>query len=236
MCTGAAGLRVTRDVIALSTFSSRLQTYTELLSYTRSAVTRNASEKSINGILDYVSAAQDLDTALMQRWYEVTQQALEEAKNEVRRWGSTLAESRFLTERFGLCVLSAAEREDKPQARKALARSQGVYTAQQGISLPRCWTMATDADQSLSMTQLIRELHASIGRSAGSTSVEDGVEADNSKGTLLLEILALEIQMYTDVKNNKKLRVRCRPMKHVQLDKQALICAIEDRRRSTIRR
>lgn len=45
-------------------------------------MTRNASEKSINGILDYVSAAQDLDTGLMQRWYEVTQKALEEAKNE----------------------------------------------------------------------------------------------------------------------------------------------------------
>ena len=73
-----------------------LQTYTELLGYTRSAVTRNASEKSINGILDYVSAAQDLDTGLMQRWYEVTQQALEEAKNEVRDLSLSLFSSKPL--------------------------------------------------------------------------------------------------------------------------------------------
>ena len=33
----------------------------------------------------------------------------------------------------------------------------------------------------------------------------DSDEVDNSRGTLLLEILALEIQMYTETKNNKKL-------------------------------
>jgi len=31
-----------------------LDTYTRLLAYTKSAVTRNYSEKTINGILDYV--------------------------------------------------------------------------------------------------------------------------------------------------------------------------------------
>jgi COP9 signalosome complex subunit 2 len=59
------------------------QTYTELLDYCQSAVTRNAAEKAINGILDYVGAAQDLDTSLMQQWYEVTQNALQAAKNDV---------------------------------------------------------------------------------------------------------------------------------------------------------
>jgi COP9 signalosome complex subunit 2 len=34
--------------------SEALKTYTELLTYTKSAVTMNYAEKTINGILDYV--------------------------------------------------------------------------------------------------------------------------------------------------------------------------------------
>lgn len=45
----------------------------------------SVAEKAINGILDYVSAAADLDTALMQRFYEETLKCLTETKNEVRR-------------------------------------------------------------------------------------------------------------------------------------------------------
>lgn len=88
-----------------------LQTYESLLTYTKSAVTRNYSEKSINGILDYVSADTEgggggggaaaadtssisvsptksaliksaLDLATMEKFYDVTKRALEESKNE----------------------------------------------------------------------------------------------------------------------------------------------------------
>lgn len=70
--------------------SDALKTYTQLLSYTKSAVTRNYSEKSINGILDYVSAdtssttldAAKIDLATMEQFYDVTKKALEESKNE----------------------------------------------------------------------------------------------------------------------------------------------------------
>jgi COP9 signalosome complex subunit 2 len=81
-----------------------LKTYETLLTYTKSAVTRNYSEKSVNGILDYVSAdtqgnensslsaspskasllasTTSIDLATMERFYDVTKTALEESKNE----------------------------------------------------------------------------------------------------------------------------------------------------------
>ncbi|CAD6574711.1 MAG: hypothetical protein TREMPRED_001210 [Tremellales sp. Tagirdzhanova-0007] len=66
-----------------------LESYRELLSYTKSHVTRNYAEKSINNILDYVggegkhanlSPKVSLDT--LEEFYEATRLACEEAKNE----------------------------------------------------------------------------------------------------------------------------------------------------------
>ncbi|KAH9470399.1 hypothetical protein Pst134EA_007659 [Puccinia striiformis f. sp. tritici] len=122
--------------------SSRLKprrTYTELLDYCKTAVTRNAAEKAINGILDYVGMAQDLDISLMQQWYEVTQNALQAAKNEV-------------------------------------------------------------------IEKLRMAINAPNSNSSTTNSKMESFEGDNSIGTLLLEVLAIEIQMYTDRKENKKLR------------------------------
>ena len=75
-----------------------LETYTELLTYTKSAVTRNYSEKSINGILDYVgdggkkgkgrkairaAKGNEVDVEVLQRFYEVTKASMEDARNDV---------------------------------------------------------------------------------------------------------------------------------------------------------
>jgi len=62
-----------------------LKTYTQLLTYTKSAVTRNYSEKTINGILDYVGAGKSgpVEVDVLERFYQVTKDALEEAKNDV---------------------------------------------------------------------------------------------------------------------------------------------------------
>ena len=64
-----------------------LKTYTELLTYTKSAVTRNYSEKSINNILDYVGGGKSgpVDVDTLEKFYQATKKALVEAKNEVRR-------------------------------------------------------------------------------------------------------------------------------------------------------
>ena len=63
-----------------------LETYTLLLTYTKSAVTRNYSEKTINNILDYVGGGKggSVDVDVLERFYQVTKDALDEAKNEVR--------------------------------------------------------------------------------------------------------------------------------------------------------
>ena len=57
-----------------------MKAYREMLTYIKSAVTRNYSEKCINKILDVVSTSSSLE--LLQDFYETTLNALEEAKNE----------------------------------------------------------------------------------------------------------------------------------------------------------
>lgn len=64
-----------------------MKRYHQLLTYTKSAVTRNYSEKSINGILDYVSTSNNMD--LLQEFYQTTLDALKISKNE-RLWHKTL--------------------------------------------------------------------------------------------------------------------------------------------------
>jgi COP9 signalosome complex subunit 2 len=63
-----------------------LVTYRQLLTYTKSAVTRNYSEKSINGILDYVGGGKggSIEVDILEKFYQATKDALVEAKNEVR--------------------------------------------------------------------------------------------------------------------------------------------------------
>ncbi|KAH9808903.1 PCI domain-containing protein [Melampsora americana] len=147
-------------------YQEALSTYTELLGYCHSAVTRNAVEKSINGILDYVSAAQDLDTDLMKKWYEVTQKALDESKNE-------------------------------------------RLSVKTDLKLAKIWL---ERKEYTGLEQVITKLHAAIDGPIVSSHAEasqqrkDSIESDNSIGTLLLEVLAIEIQMYTDRKESKKLR------------------------------
>ncbi|KAG8884992.1 hypothetical protein FRB97_002499 [Tulasnella sp. 331] len=143
-----------------------LKTYTELLSYTKSAVTRNYSEKSINSILDYVGeggksgrkkggqgakGSVTVDVEVLEKFYEVTREALEGAKND-------------------------------------------RLSTKTNLKLAKLWL---DKREYGRLTRLIRDLHASIA---------SGEEADQSKGTVLLEIYALEIQMYNETKNYKKLK------------------------------
>jgi hypothetical protein len=63
-------------------WAQALASYRQLLTYIKTAVTRNYSEKSINAILDTISAA--TDTAFLEAFYATTLQALEESQNEVR--------------------------------------------------------------------------------------------------------------------------------------------------------
>ncbi|KAJ3276790.1 hypothetical protein HDV01_002844 [Terramyces sp. JEL0728] len=144
----------------LADYDSTLRYYVNLLTYTKSAVTRNTSEKSINGILDYVSAAQD--TTFMEKLYSITLDSLEESRNE-RLWTKT------------------------------------------NLKLAKLWL---DRHEHGRLKKIIRQLHESCQNSDGSN--------DQQKGTLLLEIYALEIQMYTETKNNKKLKEVYQKCLHVK--------------------
>lgn len=132
----------------------------ELLTYIKSAVTRNYSEKSINSILDYISTSKKMD--LLQNFYETTLEALKDAKND-RVWFKT------------------------------------------NIKLGKLYY---DVHDFKNLSKILKQLHASCQN-------EDGTD-DFKKGTNLLEIYALEIQMYTAQKNNKKLNVSIL-IKHKQI-------------------
>ena len=64
---------------------------------------------------------------------------------------------------------------------------------------------------------MLTELHASC------APTDDGADVDSSKGTTQLEVYALEIQMYGETKNNKKLRVS--PQPHAPLPPVSLSAA-----------
>jgi len=124
--------------------------YKQLLTYIKSAVTRNHSEKSINSILDYISTSKQME--LLQNFYETTLEALRDAKNE-RLWFKTMT---------------------------------------------KLGKLYYDREEFNKLARILKQLRSSC-------QTDDG-EDDLKKGTQLLEVYALEIQMYTAQKNNKKLK------------------------------
>ncbi|KAG9510030.1 COP9 signalosome complex subunit 2, partial [Fragariocoptes setiger] len=134
----------------LGQYEEMMRRYKQLLTYIRSAVTRNYSEKSINSILDYISTSKQME--LLQEFYETTLDALKDAKND-RLWFKT-------NTKLGKLYFDRGEFQR--------------------------------------LSKILKQLHASCRN-------DDGTD-DLKKGTQLLEIYALEIQMYTVQKNNKKLK------------------------------
>lgn len=138
-----------------------LQTYRELLGYTKSHVTRNYAEKSINNILDYVggdgkhaniSPKVPLDT--LEEFYEATRIACDEAKNE-------------------------------------------RLSTKSNLKLAKLWL---DRKEYARLHPILKSLHESCGPTGSSSS------EDQTKGSLLLELYAIEIQMYSDLKESRKLK------------------------------
>ena len=138
----------------LGRYDKAVEHYIELLTYVKSAVTRNYSEKSINNMLDYIEKGAESEAAYrcMERFYSKTLDSFHNTNNE-RLWLKT------------------------------------------NIKLARLWL---DRKQYSQLVKLVRELHTACER-------EDGT-VDPSKGTYALEIFALEIQMYADTRNNKRLK------------------------------
>ncbi|CAD5208260.1 unnamed protein product [Bursaphelenchus xylophilus] len=150
---GDWGFKALKQMIKLTfkmeRYDAMLKHYTKLLTYIKSAVTKNYAEKSINSILDYVSTSKK--TELLQNFYQITLDALKDAKND-RLWFKT------------------------------------------NIKLGKLYF---DQKEYEKLERVLKQLRQSCKNEQG--------EEDQKKGTQLLEIYALEIQMYTEQKNNKEL-------------------------------
>ncbi|XP_034172184.1 COP9 signalosome complex subunit 2 alien isoform X3 [Osmia lignaria lignaria] len=153
----------------LANYKEMMVRYKQLLTYIKSAVTRNHSEKSINSILDYISTSKNvssllniLQMELLQDFYETTLDALKDAKND-RLWFKT------------------------------------------NTKLGKLYFDRSDFNK---LAKILKQLHQSC-------QTDDG-EDDLKKGTQLLEIYALEIQMYTAQKNNKKLKTLYEQSLHIK--------------------
>ncbi|XP_065207566.1 COP9 signalosome complex subunit 2 isoform X2 [Planococcus citri] len=144
----------------LNNYDEMMARYKQLLTYIKSAVTRNHSEKSINSILDYISTSKNM--SLLQDFYETTLDALKDAKND-RLWFKT------------------------------------------NTKLGKLYFDRGDFSK---LSKILKQLHQSC-------QTDDG-EDDLKKGTQLLEIYALEIQMYTAQKNNKKLKTLYEQSLHIK--------------------
>nr|CAD7260820.1 unnamed protein product [Timema shepardi] len=144
----------------LGNYKEMMVRYKQLLTYIKSAVTRNHSEKSINSILDYISTSKNME--LLQDFYETTLDALKDAKND-RLWFKT------------------------------------------NTKLGKLYFDRSDFNK---LAKILKQLHQSC-------QTDDG-EDDLKKGTQLLEIYALEIQMYTAQKNNKKLKTLYEQSLHIK--------------------
>ncbi|KAB7499505.1 COP9 signalosome complex subunit 2 [Armadillidium nasatum] len=161
---GEWGFKALKQMIKINfkmgNYEEMMTRYKQLLTYIKSAVTRNYSEKSINSILDYISTSKNME--LLQDFYETTLEALKDAKND-RLWFKT-------NTKLGKLYY---DRED--------------FTR---------------------LSRILKQLHQSCQTDEG--------EDDLKKGTQLLEIYALEIQMYTSQKNNKKLKALYEQSLHIK--------------------
>lgn len=135
-------------------YDSAVEHYKELLTYVKSAVTRNYSEKSINNMLDFIEKSSGDQKAYkyMEEFYSLTLNSFQSTNNE-RLWLKT------------------------------------------NVKLAKLWLDKKDYSQ---LSKKVRELHEACQR-------EDGTD-DPAKGTYSLEVYALEIQMYAETRNNKRLK------------------------------
>nr|POE89981.1 cop9 signalosome complex subunit 2 [Quercus suber] len=138
----------------LGRYDKAVEHYAELLTYVKSAVTRNYSEKSINNMLDFIEKNAETEAAnhCMEQFYSKTLESFQATNNE-RLWLST------------------------------------------NTKLARLWLAQKDYNR---LTEKVRELHKACQK-------EDGTD-DPSKGTYSMEAYALEIQMYAETRNNKRLK------------------------------
>ena len=174
---GEWGFKAHKQMVKLEfkrgNYDAMMGVYKTMLTYIKSAVTRNYSEKVLNKILDLVSAPggmnEDKQMELLHTFYETTLAALLEAKND-RLWFKT------------------------------------------NLKLGKLWF---DREEYGRLQKILKELQRSC-------QGPDG-EDDPKKGTQLLEVYALEIQMHTATKvRSARTRTPLSPRSHIPLAPSSL--------------
>jgi len=172
----------------LQEYNQMLENYRELLTYIKSAVTRNYSEKAINSILDYISTSNQI--GLLQQFYQTTLDALKDARNE-RLWFKTNTKlAKLYLDRYILVAILTYK--------LFIINCLNTFYNKLKINFLHRNSRYFRQDYTR-LTKILKQLR-------NSCQTDEG-EEDVKKGTQLLEIYALEIQMYTEQKNNKKLKV-----------------------------
>ena len=123
----------------------------------------------------------------------MTRNYAEKSINNILDFVSVSPEMSFLEEFYSLTLNSLEE-----------TQNERLWT-KTNLKLAKLWL---DRKEMARLTKIIRALHQSCQHQDGSD--------DQRKGTLLLEIFAFEIQMYTETKNNKKLKEVYQQCLHVK--------------------
>lgn len=132
-------------------YDKMMEAYRKMLKYIDSpAITRNASEKKINSLLDFMGQAQDAQ--VLQDFYETTLNALEKSKNDRLHFKTSL-------------------------------------------KLASLWARKQEYGR---LSRSLKELQRSCQNPDGTDDIK--------KGSQLLEVYALEIQMHTEQRNTKRLK------------------------------
>jgi COP9 signalosome complex subunit 2 len=155
----------------LGRYEDAVKHYKELLTYVKSAVTRNYSEKSINNMLDYIEKVVGQSGAGSNGATTTTTQQQD----------STAYKS--MEEFYSLTLSTFQATNNERLALKTNLKLAKLYL---------------DKKDYTSLTNKVREIHSACQK-------EDGTD-DPAKGTYSLEAYALEIQMYAEMKNNKRLK------------------------------
>jgi COP9 signalosome complex subunit 2 len=182
---GEWGFRALKQIVKLlynqGKYEEMMKHYKKLLSSI--SITRNFGEKIVNNLTEYVSNATDMD--FLQDFYQTTLEALQNAKND-RFWFKTnlkVGKLRYEREEF--------DKLAKVWIFHTWVRKHFLMMILKPHPAPKFFRF--------SILQVLEDLKQSCKNDDGSD--------DLKKGTQLLEIYALEIQMYTAQKNNKKLGV-----------------------------
>ena len=193
---GEWGFKALKQIVKLrhrlGDHAGMMESYRVLLGYVKdNCVTRNKAEKVTNSLLDFIGGS--ATGALAER------PGKERASRDEDMGVSGNGEDMDMGETLG------------PEELKRLQQLQEFYEAtldaleqarnerlwfKATLKLCRLWFEARDFTR---MSRVLKDL-------ARSCKMEDGETDDHKKGTQLLEVYALEIQMYTAKKNNKRLK------------------------------